>query len=95
MHLNTESCSSWASERLKQQTLSAFFSDSVSLGFFFFFLSSQQLLSRGSHTLKPRAFNHAHEVRVCVTMARTNSLECTEPSHARVAARDNGVCVWI
>lgn len=31
----------------------------------FCFLSSQQLLSRGSHTPKPHAFNHAHEVRVC------------------------------
>lgn len=28
-----------------------------------------------------------------VTMARTNSLECTEPSHAHVAAWDKGVCV--
>lgn len=55
-HLNNESYSSWASESKKQETLSPFFSDSL-----FLFLSSQQLLSRGSHTPKPHAFNHAHK----------------------------------
>lgn len=49
---------------------------------FFFFLSSQQLLSRGSHTPKPRAFNRVHEVGQWLT-----TIPWSVPSQAVLVSR--------
>lgn len=59
----------------------------------FLFLSSQQLRSHGSHTLKPHAFNHAHEVRECYNGSHQFPGVYTAKSCSCCCAGQGGLCV--
>lgn len=86
---NNESRGSWGSESKKQGTLSPFFSDLLFLSFCPLNSSSHVVLTPRNLTLSitPVRFKH-------VTMARANSLESAEPSHAHgCCMRQGGLCL--
>lgn len=59
----------------------------------FCFCLSQQLLSRGSHTPKPHAFNHAHEVGVCYNGSHQFPGDCRAKSCSWCCIGQGGLCL--